>query len=288
MSHPRHQLINATELPRVDSWLMHGFERHFLPRYLRRHFHVVAANHQALSPAITQGGSSMVVYANHASWWDPMIAIYLRARLMPNHCMYAPIDAAALDRYRIFKRMGFYGIALGSHRGAVEFLKRSLRVAQSPRASLWLTPEGKFCDSRQLSQPFLPGMAHLASAIGNTNTHEVHGSHSVWFVPAAIEYTFWEERLPECLCWFGTPVEVHWNQPQSQSKEDWNQLFMQHLRDAQRQLSAASIARDTARFTVLLSGAAGSWGIYDAGRKALARLRGQKLSLEHSEKLWGN
>ncbi len=93
-----------------------------------------------------------------------MLAIYMRSVLMPAHNLYAPIDRAALEQYKIFKSMGFYGVD-GSHRGAAEFLKRSLHILQKPGSSLWLTPEGKFCDPRQLDEPIQPGLAHLAYSI---------------------------------------------------------------------------------------------------------------------------
>lgn len=271
-------------LPRIDRWLMHGFEGYFLPGYLRKHFHALAVNRASLPPEFYDANSAIVVYANHASWWDPLVAIFLRNKLLPQHRLYAPIDAAALDRYRIFHRMGFYGIASNSQRGAIEFLQRSATIVQSPAASLWLTPEGKFCDVRDRDQPLLPGLAHLAATIEQTPASSPPSSQSVWIVPAAIEYTYWEERLPECLCWFGSPIQIHWGQA-TLDKPAWEQRLTQQLRQTQCELAAASIARNAAQFELCLSGQAGSWSVYDACRRFTARLRRQSLKLEHSEKL---
>lgn len=274
---------SGTELPHINHWLMNGFERHFLPRYLRRHFHVLACHRGSFRDVNPGTDASLVVYCNHASWWDPMTAMYVRSQIMPAHKLYAPIDTTALEQYKIFKSMGFYGVA-SSHRGAAEFLRRSLQIVKSPGSSLWLTPEGKFCDPRRLDEPIQPGLAHLAHAIQRAG--DSNGSlPNVWFIPAAIEYPFWEERLPECLCWLGEPLLVRWQADQPRSKQEWLGILDAQLRNAQRRLAEASVARDTSQFEVLLRGKTGSWSIYDMARRSWAKLRGQKVSMEHSG-LW--
>jgi len=270
-------------LPRIDAWLMRGFERVFLPRFIRRNFHAFAVNRTQISPATLDPKSSMVVFANHASWWDPMTAILLRHRLFPAHRFYAPIDAAALAKYRIFERMGFYGLSLHTYHGSAEFLKRSLRIVREPGSSLWLTPEGRFCDVRNTEQGFMPGLAHLASMVEQRQPLSDSYSSHVTFLPAAIEYTFWEESEPECLCWIGAPIEVHWGRV-TRDKADWDRDLTAALRKAQQHLAAASIARDAQQFELLLSGRAGSWGVYDALRRTWARFRGQHVPLEHGHK----
>jgi 1-acyl-sn-glycerol-3-phosphate acyltransferase len=275
-------------LPTIRQPLMRGFERYFLPRYLQKHFHCVAVNRNYGSRIRMQDDVAVVVYANHPSWWDPLIAIYLRSRLFEPWRLYAPIDAAALQRYRIFSQMGFYGIEAGSRRGARDFLDISSRLLQTRGASIWLTPEGRFADPRDHSTSLMPGLSHLAASIqrGRRQTAAV-ASREVWFVPLALEISFWEERLPECLSWFGEPLVVRWHDPCPLEKQVWSQRLTEHLRTAQRELAAATIARDPSVFEVLLSGRAGTWSVYDAFRRTLSRLRGRALPLEHGNKLTG-
>lgn len=276
---------NAAEqdaLPTIHRRLMSGFEI-FLPRYLRKHFHAVAVNDSAVPDQVRDGSAPLVVYANHASWWDPLIALYLRKTLFPRFRLYAPIDAVALEKYRIFKSMGFYGIEADSLRGAAEFLRRSRRILQESHASIWLTPEGRFCDVRDHSQPLMPGLSHLAAGIARaSDSQAVH--HDVFFIPVAFEITFWEERLPECLCWFGEPQRIERGSDPQASKEDWNERLTIGLRGAQARLASAAVARDTDAFRVLLSGQKGSWSVYDFFRSNLARLRGRRVDLEHGRK----
>ena len=272
-------------LPRIDNWLVNGFEQFFLPRYLRKHFHAMAVNSVNLAPEVHSPADSLVLYANHAGWWDPMVAMFIHRRLMtPGRRMYAPIDAMALARYRIFNRMGFYGIETHSPRAAVQFLQPSLRILQQPKTTVALTPEGRFCDVRDSQQPLMPGLAHLANAIENSEATQGGASRCVWFVPAAIEYCFWEERLPECLCWFGPAMRAEWGRP-SASKAAWQSELTTGLRSAQRALSVASIARDSSQFEILLSGCTGTWRPYDAARRLAARMRGKSMDLQHGAKL---
>lgn len=270
-------------LPRSDRWLMRGFEDCFLPGYLRRHFHVVAVHRQALTEGVFDPEAAVVVYANHASWWDPMVALYVRRQLWKEHRFYAPIDAEMLARYRIFSRMGFYGVSTGSHRGAAEFLKRSAAIVQHPRTSIWLTPEGRFCDVRDTERPLMPGLSHLAALVEATELAGPGRSRCVWLVPAAIEYAFWEERLPECLCWFGQPLRAAWGE-RTADRAEWDAQLTAGLRSAQQQLAAASIARDASQFEVLLSGHSGTRSFYDIPRRLLSRLRRKPIQLQHGDK----
>jgi hypothetical protein len=167
-------------------------------------------------------------------------------------------------------------------------------------------------DPREPSTPLAGGLAHLASklAINAANYRAARdtgrgGSSSsgdaqalpplrrTWFVPGAVEYVFWEERKPEVLCWFGRPlcvVDPAHEQPAAElpeprDKTAWNELLTGRLREAQAELSAASIARDSSAFKVLIGGKSGSFFVYDWWRSATARLRGESINTDHSDKL---
>jgi len=262
---------------------MNGFERFFLPRYLGKHFHSVAVQTGDLTAEACTANGAVVLYVNHASWWDPPVGIFVHRRMWPKHRFYAPIDAVALGQYRIFSRMGFFGIQPHSQRGAAEFLQRSRTILRQSASTLALTPEGKFCDIRDRDSPLQPGLAHLATMIEATASEATIATRRhVWFVPMAIEYTFWEERLPECLVRFGSPIQARWGQT-TMDKSGWDRELTLRLRNAQQSLATASIARDPSQFQSLMRGGAGTWRMYDAARTWAARLRGQRLSLEHSE-----
>lgn len=239
---------------------------------------------------------ALVVYANHASWWDPLTAIFVAQQLFGDFPMYAPIDADALRKYPMFARMGFFGVEQHSLRGAAHFLRMADRILSRPGVSLWITPEGRFADVRDTSTSLMPGLAHLGwkfsrsrqavrSASADASSPPAT-SRRVWFIPAAVEYTFWEERQPELLFWFGQPIsaaDMH-----GAGKTQWDQMLTERLRSAQGDLANAVIARDASQFEILVGGRSGSFAVYDWWRKAVGLLRGQRVQVEHGQKLNDN
>jgi 1-acyl-sn-glycerol-3-phosphate acyltransferase len=276
----------SDERPQISRPLLGGFQW-FVGRYLQKHFHAVAVHQQPLLAADIQPQDSLVVYANHASWWDPLSAIFLAQAIFPAFRMYAPIDAQALTKYKVFAKMGFFPVDQNTMRGAANFLRISQSILSEPGASIWITPEGRFADVRDTEASLMPGLAHLAYRLAANVTGDGLATGQrpgrLWFVNGAVEYTFWEERLPELLVWFGEPVCI--NDHLDVSKLQWAELLAERLRAAQRKLAAAAIARDSSPFEVFLGGKSGTFFLYDWGRKLSAKLAGRQLDIDHSCKL---
>jgi 1-acyl-sn-glycerol-3-phosphate acyltransferase len=269
-------------LPRIDQRILSGFHW-YIPRYIRKHFHALAANQQELRSVRFEPTDSLVVYANHSSWWDPLVAMFSAKNMFNEFSFHAPIEASALEKYRIFSKLGFFPVEQDTFQGAKHFLDVSLRLLARPGTSIWITPEGRFVDARDKSAEFMPGISHLAHSLQRRSDNT---SAKTWFVPIAIEYTFWEERLPEILVWFGQPLLVSRTESPI-SKADWAKRLTANLRDAQQRLAQAAIDRDESVFEVMLSGGAGTSRIYDPWRRFWARITGKKLDLQHGQKLRG-
>ncbi|MCO8120960.1 lysophospholipid acyltransferase family protein [Stieleria sp. TO1_6] len=256
-------------VPPPATWFLNGFHR-FLRPYLGRHFHTVAIERASrLDPPIPEQ-TPVIVYANHPSWWDPLIAHYLHRQLFSPRHFFAPIDAEALQQYRVFEKLGFYGVQLSSQSGAAAFLKTSLSILDQPNSAIWITPEGRFVDSRDLSATLMPGLAHLC-----------HRSQNVVAVPIALEYTFWDERLPVCLASLGTPIAAsehsQWDKPQ------WATELTAGLRSAQSQLSRLAIERSSEPFDNLLRGSTGSGWFYDSCRRIKSFATGGAFKANHGD-----
>jgi 1-acyl-sn-glycerol-3-phosphate acyltransferase len=212
-----------------------------------------------------------VIYSNHASWWDPLVGLVLAWEFLPGRNVFAPMAAAALERYGLFKRLGAFGVEQGTPRGAVQFLRTARAILQSPGNALWLTPQSRFADARERPVGFKPGIGHLPAL-----------SPGTFFLPVAMEYVFWEERLPEILIRFGDPYCA--TAENSQVKpERWTEFFADRLQETQDALAQQAQHRNPAEFYCLLRGHAGVGGIYDRWRALKARGAGQKLQLEHGK-----
>jgi 1-acyl-sn-glycerol-3-phosphate acyltransferase len=255
---------NAREVPPISTVTLRFFRR-IVRAYFRRHFRAVMVQHEQRLAAMT---GPLIVYANHSSWWDPMVSILLAEMLLPGRRHYAPMDASALKRYPILRRLGIFPVEMSSARGAAQFLRTSKAILESGGV-VWITPQGRFADPRESPLAFKPGLGALAARTPGAT-----------LIPLAIEYTFWDERLPEALLGFGNPVRIG---DQTNSDAATEQLEAA-LAATMGELRVLSIARDASRFHVLLNGRRGTGGFYALGRMLRALVTRKQLRLDHTER----
>ncbi len=254
-------------MQRPAAWFTGGFQR-FLISYLRRNFHAVGVHRDSLPVVDFPSDVPLIVYANHPSWWDPLIAQFLNKTLFPGRHFSAPIDAEALEQYRVFEKLGFYGVKLSTTSGAAAFLKTSVSLMHENDTAIWITPEGRFADTRDHSAELMPGLAHLCKR-----------SDRAVAIPLALEYVFWDERLPVCLVSLGTPIET--SAHPDWSKTQWADELTSGLRNAQQRLTELAISRSSQPFDNLLRGKRRGGGIYDACRKVKSWMTGKPFKPQH-------
>ncbi len=235
--------------------------------YLRRHFHT--ARLLANSAPVNDTDLPLVIYLNHSSWWDPLVCLLLARKFFPRRDCYAPIDAAALRRYRFFRRLGFFGVE-SSPAGVKTFLETATAILRSEKSALWITPQGKFADFHARPVRLERGLSHLTRHVTRAA-----------FISLAIQYVYWEERLPEILIAFGDPVVFEASQ--ALGAADTTHLFESALTSVQDHLAKASARRRTEDWRPIVEGRAGVNVFYDAWRKARAIFRGEKFNSAHSK-----
>ncbi|MCC7373541.1 MAG: lysophospholipid acyltransferase family protein [Verrucomicrobiales bacterium] len=267
---------------RASPWLINLFAR-YTRWYLRRHFHNLRLSTEGWLPD-TDNGIPKVIYLNHASWWDPLICLHLWRQSFRSHRAYAPIDAQALAKYPFFKRLGFFGVESDSHRGAAAFLRVAGDITSNPWSILWITPQGRFADVRERPIQFKQGLGHLAARMSRRPTASLHPPHApdrLQFIPLAIEYTHWHERLPEVLLRFGSPIEVTRDGAETRDATTWSHHFEHQLEHTMEALSAQACRRDPAKFLNLLNGQTGVGGFYDVWRRCKSALRRTRFDPRH-------
>ena len=197
-----------------------------------------------------------------------MLLVLLGDLLMPHRRHYAPMDARALEQYPILRRIGIFPVEMASPRGAVQFLRTAEAVLREDGV-LWVTPQGRFADARELPLAFKPGLAALAQRLPE-----------VPLVPLAIEYTFWDERLPETLVHLGQPTAITPDVPTAQVTRELEDA----LAAAMYALQGAAMARDPGAFETLLTGTRGTGGAYALIRRMRALLTGGPVRLDHTQR----
>jgi 1-acyl-sn-glycerol-3-phosphate acyltransferase len=250
------------DVPPISAFTLRFFRR-IVQSYFRRHFRSVMGQHLE---RLTQAAGPLIVYANHASWWDPMVSILLAQTLLRGRRHYAPMDAAALARYPILRKLGIFPIDMTTPRGAAQFLRTGQAILREGGV-LWITPQGRFADPRTWPLAFKPGLAALALRVPEAT-----------IFPLAIEYTFWDERLPETLLHVAPPVAVD----ATATTERMTRELESALAAAMLDLQTSSIARDPLAFTNVLQGRRGAGGFYALGRRLRSALTRKPLHQDHT------
>lgn len=252
-------------LPIVSPFLFKLFGR-YTAWYVPRHFHALRLLDTRHPP--TEAGIPAVIYLNHPSWWDPLICLLLARRFWPDRKHYAPIDAVAIERYRFFRRLGFFGVEQGSAAGSLTFLRTARAILDQPDAILWVTAQGRFTDARSRPIKLLPGLGHLLRHVG-----------PALVIPLAVEYCFWDDNHPEALAAFGDAIEIS-AQPTHRPAE-WTELLERALDETADLLAAGAMSRDPSRFTTLYAGNAGVSFTYDLWLRAKSLATGKPYQREH-------
>ncbi len=233
---------------------------------MKKNFHAVRLSRAGRHA--DPGDGPLIVVLNHPSWWDPLLALVLKDLFPSDYAHYAPIDAAALKKYRFFGRLGFFGIEQHSLQGATDFLAVGKALLSRPRTALWVTAQGRFTDVRERPIRLQPGVAHLARRL-----------EGGVIVPLALEYPFWNERYPEALARFGSPIRI--DNGRDISVKEWVGRIGAGLEATQDALAVEAMARDPRAFEVVVGGNAGVGGVYDAWRRLQAWLSGERFRAAH-------
>jgi 1-acyl-sn-glycerol-3-phosphate acyltransferase len=255
----RRESVMAARSPAV-SWLMTQYSRY----YTWRHFHAVRLARGTMP--VVDRTSSVIVYSNHPSWWDPLAFVLLQRAAFGDRIGFGPMESQSLGRYGVLKRIGIFGVDPDTRGGALRFLRAGAEILGEPGTVLWVTAEGKFTDPRDRPVRLRPGVAHL-----------MRGRRNVVAIPLAMEFPFWNERTPELLLRFGQPLIAD----PEQDVDAWQAMLVQRLTETMDCLAADSVARDPGRFQKLQAGTAGIGGVYDVWRRARSLLRGERPWLEH-------
>ncbi len=206
----------------------------------------------------------LLVCLNHPSWWDPLTCILLSRFLARGLRHYAPMDELAFTRYDVLGKAGLFPVEQGTPRGAAQFLRAASHIFKDKHGVLWITPQGDFTDARTRPTVFRAGVDAM-----------LRRTPEVAVLPLALEYTFWDERLPEALAMLGAPVVFRHGESASNAAAA---ALLEHTQD---QLAALSEQRDPARFTTVLAGKGGISGIYGGWKRLAARLQGKRFAPEH-------
>ena len=238
------QLTDVDQRLKISSGKL-AFFRLYVRRFIRKNFHAVRLLGGSDTNPFDKLGP-VVVVANHASWWDPMVSIFLGHYFAKEWNHFAPIEQDMLEKYDIFKKLGFFAVKKESARGLRQFMECGKRVLESDSSVLWMTPEGEFRDPRVRPVEIKKGLGHLLAKSPNARV-----------VPLALEYVFWNERQPEVMLSFGE--EVKWEGKDPEEIQRQLEIAMERNQDT---LAHQVMKRDEGAFQALQEAGSGVSGVY--------------------------
>lgn len=152
----------------------------YIDRKVRRSFRALWTR-----GALPEGDAPILLYANHASWWDGFIAHQLcRATRRDGYCM---MEEENLARYRFLSRIGAFSVRRHEALSSLESLRYARSLLQKPRAVVVIFPEGEL-------HPF--GSRDLRLERGVELLARVSVARCV---PVAIRAAMFEHELPDVL-----------------------------------------------------------------------------------------
>ena len=237
----------------------------YLRWYVPRHFHALRIAQAERFPRTTH---PLIVCINHASWWDPLVILLLSRHLTPGRHAHAPMEAAALEHYPFLGKIGAFPVDNASTRAGAQFLRQAAGLLSNADAILWMTPEGRFTDARTRPTAWRSGTAALTRQLENCTV-----------VPLAVEYTFWDERLPEILCSVGEPLRF--TSENREPTEARNARLQTAMQENQDELAARALKRDATLFDGVFDGSAGVSATYDLWRRLKAAVSGRPYVADH-------
>lgn len=148
-------MIAASKRP----WLARYLTNH-TSRRLRRMF---AALHLHGAEAVRRAAHQhpLLIVANHTSWWDGLVLVYLTNRVLELDG-YALMDAANLRALPFFRALGAFGLELDAPHDVAAGLRYAARLLDRPGRVLWVFPQGREQPSATRPLGFRRGAARIA------------------------------------------------------------------------------------------------------------------------------
>lgn len=134
-----------------------------------------------------------IIFPNHSSWWDGLIAFEISRMIHADSFML--MEEKQLRKLPLFRRLGAFSIIRENPREAFESLNYAANLLiENPRRTLWIFPQGKILpnDSRPLN--FYRGLARVVEKVGECRV-----------VPCAIRYEFLGHFKPDIFVKLGEP-----------------------------------------------------------------------------------
>lgn len=141
---------------RFISWFFNGY----IKRAIKKNFQSVNFNNIEV-----EGAKSILLLANHFSWWDGFILYYLNAKLLKKkfHIM---VIKGTMQQVKFFKYLGAFSVSKNS-RTVVDALAYAAKLLNDPQNLVVIFPQGKLYSNFITKVNFEKGVIKVVKQAGD-------------------------------------------------------------------------------------------------------------------------
>jgi hypothetical protein len=105
-----------------------------------------------------------IVYANHSSWWDGLVAFHLSQKADLD--FYVMMEEKQLRNLRLFLRLGAFSVNRENSRSAVNSLRYAAQLLNDDQQrTLWVFPQGEILPNEVRPLKFYNGVSRIIEKI---------------------------------------------------------------------------------------------------------------------------
>jgi 1-acyl-sn-glycerol-3-phosphate acyltransferase len=135
----------------------------------------------------------LVIYANHSSWWDGLVAFEIARRAGLDS--FVMMEERHLKRLFLFRRLGAFSVVRENPREAVKSIDYARQIlTEKENRTLWIFPQGEILPNDARPLRFYNGLARIIEKTGQCRA-----------APVAMRYEFLGEFKPEIFVKIGDP-----------------------------------------------------------------------------------
>jgi 1-acyl-sn-glycerol-3-phosphate acyltransferase len=225
------------------SRLFVSFFTFYFKRSLRRNFSKVFVKNlnrtRSVISKAAERNSPFVICANHSSWWDAAVILYLTYDVLRTDS-YCIMEKKQFDLYPYFGKVGAIPVIREDARGAMQMLKETSEFLNRTGKSLWIFPQGEIIPNGKRPFHFYPGISYL---LKNLNDAPLICSY--------LDYRFGKEQFPEVYIDFFEASDLA--KPQVDARRFTNDLADKFGRQAEK-FDLCFSNNDLNGFEILLKG----------------------------------
>ena len=128
----------------------------------------------------------LVLYANHSSWWDGLVAFQIGRALELDQ--YAMMEERHLREYPFHRRLGAFSVVRENAREAARSIEYAGELLRGTSRVLWIFPQGVTLPNDVRPLRLYTGAAHIIKQTG-----------TVYVAPVAMRYEFLDDFRPDIL-----------------------------------------------------------------------------------------